>query len=168
MSRMSQRGNDHSRPLWFVTALLLAAAAALWGSSRMAWSAGVTGADRTPALVGLALLALAGIAGVLATSGWPRRIVGLLLALAGFPAGWSALDGAFGQGQPTGVGLLARGLALLAGIILIGAGALLVRSGHRMPRLGASYQTPAAAKEDAETSDKQLWRALSEGHDPTV
>jgi hypothetical protein len=155
------------RLLWIVIVLLLGAAAALWGSSRMTWSTGVLGADRVPALVPLALLALAAIAGILATSGWPRRLIGVLLALAGVAAGFSALDGAFDQGQSTAVGLLARGLALLGGIVLIGAGGLLVRVGHRMPRLGANYQTPAAAK-GAETPDKELWRALSEGNDPTV
>jgi hypothetical protein len=151
------------RLLWIVTALLLGAAAGLWGSSRLAWSAGVTGADRVPALVPLALLALAGIAGILATSGWPRRLVGVLLAFGGVAAGWSAFD----QGESTVGGMFARALALLAGIVLIGAGWLLVRAGHRMPRLGSNYQTPAAAKA-AEAPDKELWRALSEGNDPTV
>jgi hypothetical protein len=147
--------------------LLLASSVALWGSSKMEWAAKVPGADRAPALVPLALLALAGIAGVLATSGWARRVVGMLLALAGLAAGWTGLDGAFGQGQTTATALLARGLTVLAALAILGAGVMLVRSGHRMPKLGGSYQTPAAAKGD-ETPDKQLWRALSEGKDPTV
>jgi hypothetical protein len=155
------------RPLWIVTALLLAGAAALWGSSRLNWSTGVTGAEKVPALLPLALIYLAGIAGVLATSGWPRRVVGGLLALTGFAAGWLAVDGAFDQGQATGAGLLARGLALLAGIVVVGAGVVLARTGHRMPRLGASYQTPSAAK-TGQTGDKELWSALTEGKDPTV
>jgi hypothetical protein len=155
------------RPLWIVAALLLGGAAVLWGSSRLDWSAGVTGAEKTPALLPLALIYLAGIAGALATSGWPRRVVGGLLALTGFAAGWLAVDGAFDQGQVTGAGLLARGLALLAGIVVVGAGVVLARSGHRMPRLGANYQTPAAAKAE-QTGDKELWRALTEGKDPTV
>jgi hypothetical protein len=118
-------------------------------------------------LVPLALLALAGIAGVLATSGWARRVVGVLLALAGFAAGWTALDGAFNQGAAPAAGLLARGLGLLAALALLAAGVVLARSGHRMPKLGANYQTPAASKGN-ETPDKELWRALSEGKDPTV
>jgi hypothetical protein len=144
------------RPLWIVVALLLAGAAALWGSSRLNWSAGVTGAEKVPALLPLALIYLAGIAGALATSGWARRVVG-----------WLAVDGAFDQGQATGAGLLARGLALLAGIVVVGAGVALVRAGHKMPRLGANYQAPAAAKA-GQTGEKELWRALSEGKDPTV
>lgn len=133
----------------------------------MDWSIGVTGAEKVAALVPLALIYLAGIAGVLATSGWPRRVVGGLLALTGFAAGWLAVDGAFDQGQTSGAGLLARGLALIAGIVVVGAGVVLVRAGHRMPRLGANYQTPAAAKAEP-TGEKELWRALSEGKDPTV
>jgi hypothetical protein len=155
------------RPLWIVTALLLAASAALWGSSRLAWADGLTGVEKVPALIPLALLYLAGIAGVLATSGWLRRVVGALLALAGVAAGFVAVDGAFDQGATSGTGLLARGLALVAGLAVVGAGVLLVRSGHRMPRLGAKYETPSAAKAD-QTGEKELWSALTEGKDPTV
>jgi uncharacterized membrane protein (TIGR02234 family) len=82
-----------------VFALLVVASAALWGSSRLTWFATVEqrpgggstvrvedGAQYAPALLALAVLALAGIAGVLATAGLPRRVVGVLLALAGVGA----------------------------------------------------------------------------------
>jgi hypothetical protein len=36
-----------------------------------------------------------------------------------------------------------------------------------MPRLGGNYQTPSAAKGN-ESPEKELWRALSEGEDPTM
>lgn len=155
---------NERRPLWIVTGLLLGAAALLWISSMMTWAPGVTGAS---ALVPLALLALAGIAGVLATSGWARRVVGVLLALAGPAAAWMGLESAFGQVEIGFTGLLARLLAVLAGVAFLGAGALLVSAGHRMPKLGGNYQTPSAAK-DNESAEKQLWRALSEGDDPTM
>jgi hypothetical protein len=139
-----------------VTVLLVVAAAVLWGSSRLPWG------QATPAApVPLALLALAAVAGVLATSGWARPVVGVVVALAGVAAGWTAVDGGLGHG----VG--ARVLALVGALVLLGAGAVLVRSGHRMPRLGGNYQTPAAARGN-EPPDKELWRALSEGTDPTV
>lgn len=147
---------DQRRPLWIVTALLLGASAALWGSSRLPWAG-----DAPAALVPLALLALAGIAGVLATSGWARRAVGVVIVLAGVAASWTGVDGGFGHG------FWARLVALLAALALVVAGVVLVRSGHRMPKLGGSYQTPAAAR-GSETPDKELWRALSEGQDPTV
>ncbi|WP_341770900.1 Trp biosynthesis-associated membrane protein [Actinocrispum wychmicini] len=139
-----------------MTALLLVGSAALWGSSRLSWGGGVP-----TSLVPLALLALAGIAGVLATSGWARRVVGGVVVLAGVAAGWAGLDGGLGHG------LWARVVALLAALALVVAGVVLVRSGHRMPRLGARYQTPAAARAN-ETPEKELWRALSEGQDPTM
>jgi hypothetical protein len=146
-----------NRLLWIVTGLLAVAALALWGSSKLTW-------PRQPgALVPLALVSLAGIAGVLATSGWARRAVGVLLALTALAAGWSA----FGDVFELGGALPARGVAGLAVLALLAAGVLLVRGGHRMPRLGAGYATPAAAKGN-ETPERELWRALSEGKDPTV
>lgn len=74
--------------------LLAVGAAALWGSSRLTWVT-VTSADgltepRTDELNGgvwfgaltpLALVLLAAIAAVVATRGWVRRIVGVLVAL---------------------------------------------------------------------------------------
>ncbi|WP_318295521.1 Trp biosynthesis-associated membrane protein, partial [Streptomyces griseoaurantiacus] len=80
------------RPMWVVVLLLVLAAGALWGSSRLAWTALVEerpggavtvalreGDEHSPALVPLALLALAGIAAVVATGGWVRRVLGALL-----------------------------------------------------------------------------------------
>ncbi|WP_083754065.1 Trp biosynthesis-associated membrane protein [Actinosynnema sp. ALI-1.44] len=158
-------GPASSRPLWIVTVLLLAASAALWGASQLKWSAELTGSEQVSALVPLALIYLAGIAGVLATSGWPRRGVGVLLALTGFAACWLAVNGAFDHAQ----GLPARALALLGGLAVVVAGVRLVRSGHKMPRLGAKYQAPAAAGSAKEASgEKEMWRALSDGDDPTL
>ncbi|MBE1464471.1 Trp biosynthesis-associated membrane protein [Kibdelosporangium phytohabitans] len=148
-----------------MVALLLAASAALWGASRLKWSPELTGSEQVSALIPLALIYLAGVAGVLATSGWPRRAVGVLLALTGIAACWPAVNGAFEHAQ----GLPARGLALLGGLAVVAAGVLLVRRGHRMPRLGAKYQAPAAARSASEPSgEKEMWRALSEGDDPTL
>ncbi|MEV4316467.1 Trp biosynthesis-associated membrane protein [Actinocrispum sp. NPDC049592] len=144
------------RPLWIVAALLAAAAAALWGASQLPWPQ-----SAPAALTPLALVALAAIAGTLATSGRARQLVGILLALTGLAAGWVALDG-----LERGAAVFARGLALLAVVALWIAAIVLARAGHRMPKLGGSYQTPAAAKGN-ETPDKQLWRELSEGRDPT-
>jgi uncharacterized membrane protein (TIGR02234 family) len=170
---------------------LLGAAAVLWVSSRLTWwysaSTGITapvaedGAQRTPALVPLAVLAVAGVAGVVATSGWARRVVGALLVLAGLAAGWAGVAGAaevFGarpEGFPLAEVLAGRLLAVLAGVALIISGAVLVRVGHRMPGLGAGYRAPAAARtarnrarNGDEPDDKRLWQALSDGEDPTT
>lgn len=190
---MSERAGSRRRPLWVVLALLVLASAVLWGSSRLIWFGAVQarpgggstvrvedGAQHVPALLALAVLALAGIAGVLATSGLLRRGVGVLLALAGVGAAVLAVAGSGGRG-PTQLPQdkadelrraveqvpFARGLAGLAGLLLVVAGALLVLRGDRMPRLGARYRAPSAARQIADP-ERRLWHALDAGEDPTA
>jgi hypothetical protein len=169
-----------------ILALLVLAALSLWLSSRLAWSwsrqptalHGMVidrrnGGQVQPALVPLALLALASIAAILAVGGWPRRVVGVLVALVGVAAVWigvSDLSGVFGarpSGYPTGEVLSGHGLALLAGVFLMVAGVLVVRAADRLPRLGANYETPRAARQ-VHDPDRELWHALSDGRDPTT
>jgi hypothetical protein len=153
---------------------LPAAALALWASSRLTWATETrrlpgtdattlvdkTGADYAP-LVPLAVLALAGIAATVALGGWPRRIAGVLLVAAGLTAVFSGMFAY--PGSLTG----GRFLAMAGGALLVIAGLTLVRRSDRMPRLGSSYETPAARKR-ADDSDGDMWRALSEGEDPTT
>ncbi len=162
---------------------LLLGAAALWGSSRLVWSAqlrdaGVrgtiletqTGAQHSGALVPLAFLAVAGVAGAIATGGWPRRVLGGVLAVAGLWACWIAVDGVSFGGFPAGAPIwqiyLGRGLALLAGILVLLGGLISTRRAGAMPRLGARYSAPSVRKA-ARDPDTELWEALSEGEDPT-
>lgn len=171
------------RPLWAIIAALLLGAAALWGSSRLVWAASLrvagirgpvletqTGAEYSGALVPLAVLAVAGIAGVVATGGWPRRLLGGVLALAGLAAGWIAVAGTrfggFPESTPVWQVFTGRGLALLGGILLLLGGLLATRRAGAMPRLGARYATPGARKA-ARDPGADLWEALSEGEDPT-
>jgi Tryptophan-associated transmembrane protein (Trp_oprn_chp) len=162
---------------------LLLASAGLWGGSRLTWfaefrDAGVrgvvlyteNGAQRAGALVPLALLALAGMAGMIATGGWARRVLGAVLALAGLAAGWVAVDGvrfSGAGGLPIVQLLIARGLVLLAGILLICGGLAAIKGASVMPRLGARYSAPGA-KRVARDPDVELWEALSDGEDPTA
>ncbi|WAL67323.1 Trp biosynthesis-associated membrane protein [Amycolatopsis cynarae] len=171
------------RPLWTIIAALLLGAAALWGSSRLVWSASLraaviqgqvletqTGAEHSGALVPLAVLAVAGVAGIVATGGWPRRLLGGVLALAGLAAGWIAVAGVrfggFPGGTPVWQVFAGRGLALLGGILLLLGGLLATRRAGAMPRLGARYAAPGARKAAREPGT-DLWEALSEGKDPT-
>ena len=161
------------RPLWMVGGALVGAAVALWASSRLAWTTEVlrhpgtdvttlvsrTGAESRP-LVPLAVLALAGVAAMIAVSGWPRRVLGGVLALAG--VGAIALSVGGTDFFPWG-----RILAGLGGILMIIAGAALVRFGATMPRLGAAYQRTETER-PADASDQDMWRALSLGKDPTT
>lgn len=172
------------RPLWTVTAALLLGAVLLWGSSRLVWTAqardaGVrgivldtqTGAQLTGALVPLAVLALAGVAGMVATGGWARRILAMVLLIAGAAVCWVAFDGARWGGYPSGAPVTkivtGRGLALLAGILVIVGGLVAVRHARVMPRLGARYSAPSV-KKPVRDADAELWEALSEGEDPTT
>lgn len=164
------------RPLWIVCLLLALSASALWGSSRLSWgedyrsqspsfdidayeSVPVVGADMLPALVPLALFALAAIAAVIALGGLARRVVGGLVAALGLVPPLIAL-----AERPL---LWGHALGVTGGALMVAAGTLLVVRGHRMPRLGSKYRTPKAANESTE-SEPDLWRALSEGDDPTA
>ncbi|MGW3959817.1 Trp biosynthesis-associated membrane protein [Amycolatopsis sp. NPDC005003] len=165
-----------------VVALLLAALA-LWGASRLTWFAefrdgGVrgtvlyreTGEQRATALVPLALLALAGVAGLVATGGWARRVLGVVLALAGVAAAWLGVAGVrfsgYADGLPVTQLLLGRGLAVVAGILLAAGGLAALKGAGRATRLGAKYAAPATRK-TVRDPDVQLWDALSGGEDPT-
>jgi hypothetical protein len=166
-----------------LTALVLGAAA-LWGASRLTWfaefrDAGVrgtvlyteNGAQRVGVLVPLALLALAGIAGMVAIGGWPRRALGAVLVLAGAAACWAGFSGlrlsGYADGLPVAQILIGHGLAELAGILVIAGGLIGIKGAGRMPRLGARYSAPGA-KRPARDPDTALWEALSEGEDPTA
>jgi hypothetical protein len=166
-----------------VVALLLGALA-LWGSSRLVWfaqlrDAGVrgmvldtqTGAQQSGALVPLAVLAVAGVAGMVATGGWPRRVLGVVVAVAGLAACWVALNGVRFSGFPDAAPVwqifTGRALALLGGILVILGGLIGTKRAAAMPRLGARYAAPSV-KKTARDPDTELWEALSEGEDPTT
>jgi uncharacterized membrane protein (TIGR02234 family) len=172
--------------LWTVIGLLVVGAAVLWLSSRLTWSwsreltplrgtvvVGKRGSEVAPALVPLAILAVAGIAAVFAIGGWGRRLVGVLVGVAGLAAVWVGVDGlpaVFGAhpgDYPLSQVVIGHLLAVLAGLLVLAAGVQVVRHANGMPRLGGSYQTPSAAKRRRDP-DTELWQALSEGRDPTV
>ncbi|MCG8919964.1 Trp biosynthesis-associated membrane protein, partial [Actinokineospora sp. PR83] len=111
-------------------------------------------------VVPLAVLALAGVAGVLALGPVPRRVAGALLAAAGLVPVWQAATGAGGA-------VPARLAVAVSGLVMAAAGVVLLIRGARLPRMGARYAAPGAAKESARTDD-DLWQALSEGEDPTA
>jgi hypothetical protein len=131
--------------------LLLGAAAALWGATRL------TGGPDSG--TGLALLALAGAGGAVAVGGWARRAVGAVVVLAGLAGGWQALASA-------GAGL-GRWTAVLGAVLLVLAGVLTVRWAAALPTLGARYRAAAPAERSGDP-DKDMWDGLSEGRDPTV
>lgn len=170
------------RALWLIVASLLLGAAALWGSSELTWFAeyrdvGVrgtvlhteTGGQRSTVLVPLAVLALAGIAGVVATGGWARRVLGAVLVAAGAALvgiGITGTDLAGDGAYPAMTILAGHGLAVLGGLLFVAAGVLTIRMARRMSKLGARYSSPGE-KRAARDPDTELWDSLSAGEDPT-
>jgi uncharacterized membrane protein (TIGR02234 family) len=175
---------------------LLIAALALWGASRGTWLTATwdvpvrgrvvvtaTGADTEPVLVPWALLALAAIGGLLATSGWGRRAVGAVVGIAGL---WALLRSLSGLAAPApdalpvaaqqagrAVGVQASVvwplLGGVGGLLLIGVGLLVALRGAAMPRLGARYDAPGApARRREDDEERSLWEALDAGDDPTA
>ncbi|GGL41114.1 hypothetical protein GCM10011588_64860 [Nocardia jinanensis] len=189
--------------------LLAVAAVALWGSSRLNWVT-VTSADgltepRTDELNGgvwfgaltpLALVLLAAVAAVLATRGWVRRLVGILVALIAAVTAVPALALLTGSGatEERAAALAelpgraevqelvtASGpavLALAGALAAFGAGLLLTRMPAGARRLSGKYDAPATRKAAATRAvqegtvggplpERVLWDALDAGADPT-
>ncbi|MFD6158230.1 TIGR02234 family membrane protein [Nocardia sp. NPDC060256] len=157
--------------------LLAVAAAALWGSSRMTWVT-VTSTDgltepRTDhlnggvwfgALTPLALVLLASIAAVLATRGWLRRVLGVVLALVAAVAAVPAFalltnSGKIAEraaklaelparaqvGEAT-TSVLPAVLALLGALAAFAAGGLLARMPQDTARLSGKYDNPVVRR----------------------
>jgi tryptophan-associated transmembrane protein len=141
-----------------IVVLLLGAAAALWGATELSWGAGTGG----PGFAALAVLAVASLAGVYALAGWPRRLLGAVVVVAGGYVCWRALgaDGAFDV-------LTGRGLALLGGVLFVAGGALVARHADTLPTMGAKYER-AGAEHRSGDPDKDMWDGLSGGQDPTA
>lgn len=190
-------------------ALLAVAAAALWGSSRLTWVT-VDSADgltepRTDELNGgvwfgaltpLALVLLAAIAAVLATRGWVRRLVGVLVALIAAVTAVPALalltgSGATSERAAALAELPGRAevqelvtapgpavLALVGALAAFGAGLSLARMPAAAKQLSGKYDAPATRKAAATRAvqegtaggplpERVLWDALDAGADPT-
>ena len=182
--------------LWSVLLLVLAGAGALWGASGLTWlsqrfrtpmgtetTSGMSGAVLRPELGPMALAALAAVAAVLATGGLLRRLVGVLIALAGallawrsfghFSAGWFTYANGDVPPGSTPVGELSSSpigplLMALGALLLMIAGVLVIVRAGRMPAMGARYSAPGAAKEQkSQDPDRRLWNELDAGRDPT-
>jgi Tryptophan-associated transmembrane protein (Trp_oprn_chp) len=121
----------------------------LAAGSGLLFLAGSVG-SRPEGSAALALVAGAGMAGVLAARGAMRRVVGGLLVLAGVLAVILGLQGG-------SVAAVAGGTCTLAG------GAWAAWRGPGWSRMSSRYERAA----DADDSPHALWDALDRGEDPT-
>ncbi len=146
----------------------------------------------------LGYVGLAGVLAVAATRSWGRRVVGVLLVLAGIAVAAivaKALgDGLFLRAYPPAAKALCngvsvdtciRGVAAMGGthitesvlwpvvtivgaVLLVGAGGVVAVRGPGWAALGSSYEVPAARETAAEPTDKATWDQLDAGEDPTA
>jgi uncharacterized membrane protein (TIGR02234 family) len=175
--------------------LMLVSAVTLWGAGAIVWvgqqyrtpfgremTSGAAGSMLRPELVPLALAALAAIAAILATGRWLRRLIGLLVILAGgvlawrstqwYVGGWFAYTTGDIPPGSTPIGDMSTNpagplLMSMGALAMAAAGAVVVFRAHRMPVMGAKYSAPGVARKKSQDPDRRLWDALDEGADPT-
>lgn len=142
----------------------------------------VTGSDIAPAAGALGLAVLAAFGAVVATGGWVRRVVGVLIVVAMLFVAYVALF----PGSTTGLvedGLAATGWSgggyhvssvwwrwLVAVAALVGAvcGGLVVRYATQWATMGDRYDAPSERASTEVTTEADVWRAIDRGDDPTT
>ena len=148
----------------------------------------VTGAEALPELIPLALVGLAGFGAALATRGWARRLVGVVVAACGLvvlvrsatlfgAAPTQLVTDLVRPADPVGDPQLhALGPTLgVAGGFLLAASGLAIVIGMGARRLGSRYDAPsrsstaaaAGAADGAPADPADWWKALDAGADPT-
>lgn len=184
---------------------LLSAAAATAGVTRPWYEASATsrflpeleatatGVDLAPLAGAVGVVLLASFGAVIATRGWLRRGVGVLI-VAGAVVVLVAVVDPSGAERVLRAGLSARGwsgggyvttvtpwrwLSLLGAVGCIGAGAAVAWFGAQWPTMGQRYDAPDPVGDSAAGADdlgaepagsvptEELWRALDNGRDPT-
>ncbi|MEU2258003.1 TIGR02234 family membrane protein [Nocardia xishanensis] len=175
----ARRAEGRRYPIGAIVLLALAAAL-MWGSSRLTWvtvssSDGLTeprtdelnGGVWFGALTPLALVLLAAIAALLATKGWLRRLVGVLVALVAAVTAVPAFALLTGQGATkeraaalaelpgratvteVTTAPLPAVLTLAAALAAFAAGVLLARMPQESGRLSGKYESPVVRREAA-------------------
>lgn len=208
---------DDARPGWpgrvsigIAQVLLVLAAVALWAASRLPWVAirsfdelspsrevTLSGASWSTVFLPLAVLMLATAVAAVAVSGWPLRMLAVLLAVASFAVGylgislWVVPDVAVRGADLAHVPVVTlvgserhywgAGSAVAAAVCTLAAAVLIVRSAMSVREGTTQYAAPgtrramarcdgadaATAKETFQMSERMLWDALDEGQDPT-
>ena len=156
--------------IFFIVAQAALAGALLWAGS-MTWRSTVvdpltenlgilsseTGSQIIPWISVSAVISLIAVLGVVATSSWGRRVIGVCAAFAAASLGVSVLLTDY-QGI---IGWVALVSVLSLG--LIATNALAVVRGPSWPRLGRKYE-----RSSADSLPRDPWSALDQGIDPTL
>ena len=140
------------------------------GSTEATRELSVSGRDLYPGAAITGWVALAGVAGILATRSAGRTIVAALMVLAGALAAgvavWFAVD--MDRAVTSGVadvvrasGTVAWLLPVAGGLLVVGAGIATVRRGRHWPAMGARYERTGARTRRSD------WDVQDAGQDPT-
>ncbi|MGO1389220.1 MULTISPECIES: Trp biosynthesis-associated membrane protein [Brachybacterium] len=174
-----------------------AASALLIGATRTTWTAAtapdltgaaqsvaVTGADAAPAVLALAIVALAAALATSLSSTWVRFVTGPVLIASGLGAAWTAFAvhrdpvSASGSAVSSATGVVGSELsatatvwpllAVLLGLVLVVLGVVVLIAGRSWP-VGTRYRSPAvAAPSDPSRDPAAAWDALTRGEDPSL
>lgn len=163
--------------------LMLFAAGRTWASATITQPPlpprrlAVTGGDLAASARALGLVALAGVAALVALHGRARVLGGLVLSAAGLAAalafGASSADGVrradeVAAQRDTGAAVTVSGRTgwpygyLAGGLAVFAAGSLTIARSRRWPHLGSRYEAAATRPGSADP-----WSALDRGEDPT-
>jgi uncharacterized membrane protein (TIGR02234 family) len=159
-------------------ATLVARAAGLESMSQQ-----VSGRSLNGVIAALGWAGLAGVAALLATRGWARVGVGVLLTAFGAIIAIVS-PGAVRRGHVLSIAGEKSNLArltgdvavhthvwwivsLTGGVLLAAAGLLTVVRGRRWPGMSSRYDRPGAAPAPRAGDPASLWKALDRGDDPT-
>lgn len=180
-----------SREYALVLALLVLGAALAWWATSASWAIGeqellgdtsgqyadavaqqsLSAAALAPAAAAMPIVVFAGLAGVIGSRRWVRRVIGAVICLAGGILMWSGFSTAttLEVGDPipppaggviVSVAIAYPVLAAVAGVAVTVSGLLVVTRGAQWPSLGANYERSTNRPRDA-------WEALDAGIDPT-
>jgi uncharacterized membrane protein (TIGR02234 family) len=155
---------------------------------------GLSGRTVDAAPTALALVSLAGVVAVLATRGWVRRLIGVLVLLAGAGLVWRSAA-AVSAVSPARARDLVRAkhpraitsastvphvvthpvwglLSVVAAVLVVVAGAVIAWRGARWGTMSARYERPVRQADiDPQQArarrDASMWSALERGEDPT-
>lgn len=155
-------------------------------------SVSLAGADVVPLVGALGVVLLAAFGAVVATRGWVRRAIGVVIvvcattvvALTVRPGGVTgALESELSDhgwtGGPYDQATEAwRWLVLVGAVVCLAAGLAVAAWGARWATMGARYDRPvaptaatgpdeAATPADDSWSEQDLWKAIDQGKDPT-